>query len=141
MSIDARTDWENRIGTRSGAWEGDFRGDAPELDPPTGLAADAGAAQVTLTWDPVPGAIGYQLHVSGSADGIVEPLDHHGRDVTSVPHPQARPLLRLRLRPARGLRPDDGARVGAVRPRARPARAAQRPRGHGVRRRPGPAAR
>jgi xylan 1,4-beta-xylosidase len=87
VSIDARTDWENRIGLRSGAWEGDFSGDAPELDPPTGLAAAGGAAQVTLTWDAVPGAIGYQLHVSESADGIFVPLDHHGRDVTSVPHP------------------------------------------------------
>ena len=87
MSIDARTDWENRIGLRSGAWEGDFSGSAPELDPPTGLAAAAGAAQVTLTWDAVPGAIGYQVHVCGSADGIFAPLDHHGRDVTSVPHP------------------------------------------------------
>ena len=81
MSIDARTDWENRIGTRSGAWEGDFRGDAPELDPPADLVADAGAAQVTLSWEPVAGAIGYQVHVSGAADGIFEPLDHHGRDV------------------------------------------------------------
>ncbi len=92
MSIDARTDWENRIGTRSGAWEGDFRGDAPELDPPeldppAGLVADAGAGQVSLTWEPVAGAIGYPVHVSGSADGIFAPLDHHGRDVTSVPHP------------------------------------------------------
>jgi xylan 1,4-beta-xylosidase len=87
VSIDARTDWENRIGLRSGAWDGDFRGTAPELDPPTGLTAVAGAAQVTLTWDPVPGAIGYQLHVSPTADGSYSPLDHHGRDVTSVPHP------------------------------------------------------
>jgi xylan 1,4-beta-xylosidase len=84
VSIDARTDWENRIGIRSGHA---FGGAAPELDPPTGLTADAGAAQVTLTWEPVPGAVGYQVHVASSADGIFEPLDHHGRDVTSVPHP------------------------------------------------------
>ncbi len=47
----------------------------------------AGGAQVTLTWSPVRGAIGYQVHVADSADGPWEPLDHHGRDVTSVPHP------------------------------------------------------
>ncbi len=47
----------------------------------------AGGSQVTLTWSPVKGAIGYQVHVADSADGPWAPLDHHGRDVTSVPHP------------------------------------------------------
>ncbi len=84
MSIDARTDWENRIGIRSGHA---FGGAAPELSPPGGLVAVAGGDQVTLDWSPVPGAIGYQVHVADSADGPWQPLDHHGRDVTSVPHP------------------------------------------------------
>lgn len=84
MSIDARSDWERRIGIRSGHA---FGGQAPRLDPPGGLAAVAGGAQVTLSWTPVPGAIGYQVHVADSADGPFEPLDHRGRDVTSVPHP------------------------------------------------------
>jgi len=79
----ARTDWENRIGLRSD----DAVGAAPRLDPPAGLAAEAGGHQVTLTWDPVPGAVGYQVYVSASADGDLEPLDHHGRDVLAVPHP------------------------------------------------------
>ena len=84
MSTDARTDWENRIGLRSGHA---FGGSAPLLSPPSGLVAVAGGAQVTLTWSPVSAAIGYQVHVAESADGPWEPLDHNGRDVTSVPHP------------------------------------------------------
>lgn len=84
MSTDARTDWENRIGLRSGHA---FGGSAPRLRPPGGLLAVAGGAQVTLSWSPVLGAIGYQVHVADAADGPWAPLDHHGRDVTSVPHP------------------------------------------------------
>jgi xylan 1,4-beta-xylosidase len=79
----ARADWEDRIGRRSD----DAVGSAPRLDPPTGLVAEAGGHQVTLTWDPVPGAVGYQVHVASSPDGHLEPLDHHGRDVLAVPHP------------------------------------------------------
>ena len=84
MSSDARTDWETRIGLRSGHA---FGGSAPELRAPGGLLAVAGGAQVTLTWSPVRGAIGYQVHVADSAEGPWAPLDHRGRDVTSVPHP------------------------------------------------------
>jgi xylan 1,4-beta-xylosidase len=79
----ARTDWENRIGRRSD----DAVGAAPRLDPPTGLVAEAGGHQVTLTWDAVPGAVGYQVYVASTAGGHLEPLDHHGRDVLAVPHP------------------------------------------------------
>jgi xylan 1,4-beta-xylosidase len=81
---DARTDWENRIGKRSGV---STVGQAPLLDPPTGLRAQAGGAQVTLTWDPVPGAVGYQVHWSATEDGPLQPLDHEGGDVLAVPHP------------------------------------------------------
>lgn len=80
----ARTDWENRIGLRSGE---STTGKAPLLDPPDGLHAEAGGHQVTLTWDAVPGAVGYQVYVAESADGPLEPLDHAGRDVLAVPHP------------------------------------------------------
>ena len=83
-STDARADWENRIGIRSGHA---FGGSAPELDPPAGLVATSGGSQVTLTWQPVSGAIGYQVHVAKSDDGPWEPLDHAGRDVLAVPHP------------------------------------------------------
>ncbi|QBR92249.1 GH39 family glycosyl hydrolase [Nocardioides euryhalodurans] len=88
MTTDARTDWENRIGLRSGSTDDPaFGGSAPRLDPPEGLVAEAGGSQVTLHWSPVDGAIGYQVHVATSADGPFEPLDHAGRDVLAVPHP------------------------------------------------------
>jgi xylan 1,4-beta-xylosidase len=81
---DARTDWEQRIGIRSGEAR---TGTAPRLDPPTGLTATAGGSQVTLTWDPVPGAVGYQVSVADGPDEQPQRLDHAGRDVLSVPHP------------------------------------------------------
>ena len=81
---DARTDWEDRIGLRSGEAT---TGNAPELDPPGGLTATAGGAQVSLDWDHVKGAVGYQVYVADSADAAFEPLDHSGRDVLAVPHP------------------------------------------------------
>jgi xylan 1,4-beta-xylosidase len=80
----ARQDWEQRIGTRSGAA---FGGNAPRLGPPKDLEAVPGAHQVTLTWSPVAGAIGYQVYAAASAGGPFEPLDHAGRDVLAVPHP------------------------------------------------------
>ncbi|MTD12643.1 xylan 1,4-beta-xylosidase [Nakamurella sp. YIM 132087] len=83
---DARTDWDNRISIRSGT--GNDSGAAlPDLPPPTGLVATGGIGQVTLSWDPVDGAVGYLLHRGPSADGPFEVVDHHGRDVLSVPHP------------------------------------------------------
>ena len=80
----ARADWEERIGQRSGVA---FGGNAPRLDPPKDLEALSGAHQVTLTWSPVAGAIGYQVYAAAAADGPWEPLDHAGRDVLAVPHP------------------------------------------------------
>ncbi len=88
MTTDARTDWEERIGLRSGeATTGPSSDGAPRLAPPTGLTATAGGAQVTLDWEPVAGAVGYQVHVADTADGPLEPVDHHGMDVKAVPHP------------------------------------------------------
>ena len=84
MSTDARSDWEQRIGLRSGEAT---RSTAPRLAPPTGLRASTGGAQVTLTWDPVPGAVGYQVYVADTADGELQALDHGGQDVLAVPHP------------------------------------------------------
>ncbi|GAA2407104.1 GH39 family glycosyl hydrolase [Nonomuraea africana] len=58
----ARRDWRERIYQTSGEI-------APvselTLDAPAGLRATPGAGQVTLTWEPVPGAIGYLLHRDG----------------------------------------------------------------------------
>jgi len=81
---DARADWENRIGIRSGVTT---VGKAPVLEAPQGVTAVAGGSQVTLTWDPVPGAVGYQVHWSATEDGPLEPVDHHSGDVKAVPHP------------------------------------------------------
>lgn len=81
---DARTDWEQRIAIRTAGQGG---ATAPELPAPQGLEAVAGGHQVTLTWDAVPGAIGYQVHVADTADGALQELDHAGRDVLAVPHP------------------------------------------------------
>ncbi|CAN5237767.1 hypothetical protein BH18ACT9_BH18ACT9_08550 [soil metagenome] len=84
MSTDARTDWQHRIGIRSGETA---RARAPRLDPPSGLEAAPGGSQVTLDWELMPGAVGYQVYVADSADGDLKPLDHAGRDVLAVPHP------------------------------------------------------
>jgi xylan 1,4-beta-xylosidase len=88
---DARADWEQRIGIRSGGVDAgaptELTSNAPRLGPPAGLTATAGGGQVTLDWQPVPGAVGYQVHVADSADGALTPVDHRGMDVKSVPHP------------------------------------------------------
>ncbi len=84
VTTDARSDWEQRIGIRSGQAA---IGQAPRLDPPATVRAEPGAAQVTLDWDEVPGAVGYQIYVADSPDGEADRLDHAGRDVLSVPHP------------------------------------------------------
>lgn len=81
---DARSDWESRIGLRTGVA---FSGNAPLLDPPDGLVATAGGAQVTLDWKPVEGAVGYQVHHAAGPDGPWQEVDHAGRDVLAVPHP------------------------------------------------------
>jgi xylan 1,4-beta-xylosidase len=58
---------------------------AADLPAPTGLTAHEGRSQVTLTWDPVPGAIGYAIHRAPSADGPYAVVDHGGGDVLAVP--------------------------------------------------------
>jgi xylan 1,4-beta-xylosidase len=80
---DARSDWEARIGRRSGAASA-----ATEvvLAAPRGLRVSPGRGQVTLHWDSVEGAAGYLVHVGPGPDGPFEPLDHGGRDVLAVPH-------------------------------------------------------
>ncbi|WP_426593253.1 GH39 family glycosyl hydrolase [Cellulomonas sp. McL0617] len=81
MTSDARTDWEARIGLPS---SDAVEHEIPVLPAPTGLRAEPGVGQVTLHWDPVPGAVGYQV-LRGSDDGL-RPLDHAGGDVLAVPH-------------------------------------------------------
>ncbi|WP_421743269.1 GH39 family glycosyl hydrolase [Cellulomonas sp.] len=74
---DARADWEDRIGRRS---DTAAAGAVPVLAPPAGLYAAPGVGQVSLHWEPVQGAVGYQV----IRDGV--PLDHLGGDVLAVPH-------------------------------------------------------
>ncbi|GAB3717837.1 GH39 family glycosyl hydrolase [Nocardiopsis oceani] len=79
----ARSDWEARIGIASGA----AVSTAPLLPPPTGLSAQDGRGQVTLTWNPIPHAVGYQVYRSEDPHGPFAPVDHRGLDVLAVPHP------------------------------------------------------
>jgi xylan 1,4-beta-xylosidase len=78
----AKTRFEEGIGRRAGGGQQD---DA--LPPPTGLRAVTGRGQVTLTWRPVEGAVGYLVHRSAERAGPFEPVDHGGNDVLAVPHP------------------------------------------------------
>jgi xylan 1,4-beta-xylosidase len=82
-AVKARADWETRIGRRRES----VNGDNTVLPPPGRLDAATGRGQVTLTWDPVPGAVGYLVHRSEFPDGPFLPLDHGGGDVLAVPHP------------------------------------------------------
>jgi xylan 1,4-beta-xylosidase len=59
----------------------------PALAAPTGVIAHAGRGQVTLDWDPVPGAIGYLVRRAGTPDGEYEPLVIGEPWVRPVPHP------------------------------------------------------
>ncbi|MEV0607450.1 xylan 1,4-beta-xylosidase [Polymorphospora rubra] len=57
-----------------------------DLPAPTGVRAVAGRDQVTVSWDPVPAAIGYVVYRAGSAEGPFEVVDFGGGDVLAVPH-------------------------------------------------------
>lgn len=57
------------------------------LEPPLELRAQEGRGQITLTWDPVPGAIGYLLRRAPSPTGPFTVVDLRGGDVLAVPHP------------------------------------------------------
>ncbi|MGW6499565.1 GH39 family glycosyl hydrolase [Nonomuraea angiospora] len=76
MNMAAHRDWQERIGQESGAITPAAR---PELPAPTGLSAVPGAGQVTLTWDAVPGAIGYAVYRDGA------PATPPDVDVPAVP--------------------------------------------------------
>ncbi|BCB78755.1 cellulase family glycosylhydrolase [Phytohabitans flavus] len=57
-----------------------------DLPAPNGLVATGGRGHVTLSWEPVPGAIGYAVHRATASSGPYEPVDHGGGDVLAVPH-------------------------------------------------------
>ncbi|MFG1603464.1 xylan 1,4-beta-xylosidase [Actinoplanes sp. NPDC049265] len=57
-----------------------------DLPAPTSVRAVTGRDQVTVTWDPVPGAIGYAVYRADTADGPFTVADFGGGDVLAVPH-------------------------------------------------------
>ena len=71
----ARAEWEARIADRS---DPEAHVPLPELDPPATVTATAGAAQVTVDWSPVAGAVGYLVHRAPTADGRFAVIDHGG---------------------------------------------------------------
>lgn len=78
-----RTDWAERIGRRGDEVAEKTRGVAA----PSGLRAIPGAGQVTLWWEPVPGAAGYLVSRAVEPGGPFRPVDHGGGDVLAVPAP------------------------------------------------------
>jgi xylan 1,4-beta-xylosidase len=76
----ARADWERRIGQRlSGT-----AATALALPAPEGLSAQQGAGHIRLSWLPVPGAAGYLIERTQTADGGPEIVRHGGSDVPAV---------------------------------------------------------
>ena len=55
------------------------------LPPPSEVGAERGRGQVTVSWSPVDGAVGYLVH-RGRTEGELAPIDHKGGDVLAVPH-------------------------------------------------------
>lgn len=57
-----------------------------DLPAPTGVRAVAGRDQVTVSWDRVPGAIGYAVHRAAGLESPFVLADFGGEDVLAVPH-------------------------------------------------------
>jgi xylan 1,4-beta-xylosidase len=85
LSSDVRSDWEGRISLRSDGSDDLSLAGLPDLPPPSGIAAAGGEGQVTISWLPVAGAVGYLVHRGASPAGPFAPVDHHGMDVLAVP--------------------------------------------------------
>jgi xylan 1,4-beta-xylosidase len=86
MTTEAQRRWTELMGA-GGAQ--DRHGDEvmpADLPAPGGLTAVGGRGQVTLDWQPVPGAIGYAVHRAVAPGGPFELVDHGGGDVLAVPH-------------------------------------------------------
>jgi xylan 1,4-beta-xylosidase len=78
----ARADWEHRVGRRR-----ESAAAAIELAPPQALTAESGGGQVTLRWQPAPGAAGYVVQRATRREGPFKTIDHGGGDVLAVPGP------------------------------------------------------
>ena len=77
-SVEAREDWEQRIYERS-----DDLVTSSTLSAPDGVRADPGVGHIRLSWNGVPGAVGYVIESTGG-DGEPELLSHGGCDVAAV---------------------------------------------------------
>ncbi len=79
---DVREHWE--AGSREAADAAREADHHDGLPGPTGVVASSGVGHVTLDWDPVEGAIGYQVLRGEDPDDLVV-LDHGGGDLLAVP--------------------------------------------------------
>jgi xylan 1,4-beta-xylosidase len=89
MSVEdiARERWARLMGAGGAQDRAPGRIVPASLSAPTGLVAASGRGQTTLSWEPVPGAIGYAVYRASAPVGPYEPVDHGGGDVLAVPHP------------------------------------------------------
>ncbi|WP_214110298.1 GH39 family glycosyl hydrolase [Acrocarpospora catenulata] len=78
----ARRDWLNRVYRPSGEVAG---APVPALPAPGGLRAWSGRGHATLTWDPVPGAIGYLVERAAAQAGPYQGIGQPDVDVPAVP--------------------------------------------------------
>lgn len=86
IAAEARESWVAMMGSGGAQDRAPGEAVAADLPAPTGVAAVAGRGQTTLTWDPVPGAIGYAVHRATASTGPFAVVDFHGGDVLAVPH-------------------------------------------------------
>ncbi|MCO8269686.1 xylan 1,4-beta-xylosidase [Actinoplanes sp. TRM 88003] len=82
----ARSRWATLMGGGGAQDRTPGRPQESSLPAPTGVFAVSGRGVVTVSWDAVPGAIGYAVHRADAADGPFEVVDHGGGDVLAVPH-------------------------------------------------------
>ncbi|MEU4535356.1 hypothetical protein AB0G15_10870 [Streptosporangium sp. NPDC023825] len=81
----AHRDWQARIYRPSGEVAATGR---VEVAAPRGLRAESGGGHVTLTWEPVAGAIGYLVHRAPAEAGPYTPTEQRDVDVPAVPDPR-----------------------------------------------------
>ena len=86
MTASAQAGWAALMGAGGAQDRAPGETRPADLDPPAGLVATGGRGQITLHWNPVPGAIGYAIHRATTPDGPYTLVDHGGGDVLAVPH-------------------------------------------------------
>ena len=86
MTASAQAGWAALMGAGGAQDRAPGETRPADLDPPAGLVATGGRGQITLHWNPVPGAIGYAIHRATTPDGPYTVVDHGGGDVLAVPH-------------------------------------------------------